>query len=144
MYNVRNHLAPPILKNLFVKIGNPYNLRHDSQFSGSMIKSEYNGTESTQKYGPWNLTVSKKLIIQGRSKQQLKNWKPVNCPQHSFKLYLQNRSFLQKKVLKIKKEAKQGTAMMDVLVNFLPETPVFYSFCTPSRNGIVASFIADQ
>ena len=63
MYNVRNHLAQPFLKNLFVKIGNPYNSRHDSQFSGFMIKSEYNGTETNQKCGPWNLTVLKKLII---------------------------------------------------------------------------------
>ena len=33
IHKVRNHSPPPIAKDLFVKIWNTYNLRHNSQFS---------------------------------------------------------------------------------------------------------------
>ena len=46
MYKVRNHLAPPIVRDLIVKNRNPYNLRQKSQFSRPVIKSMYNGHES--------------------------------------------------------------------------------------------------
>ena len=48
------------MKDLFIKNRNPYNLRHNSQFSRPVIKSVYNGTEgiSSLRQKIWDLVPS--------------------------------------------------------------------------------------
>ena len=47
MIRFYNGLSPPLMKNIFkLKVENPYNLRHVSEFSRPMVKSVYHETES--------------------------------------------------------------------------------------------------
>ena len=53
MYKVNNGLSPPIVSNIFTqKNYNPYNLRLNSQYSRSLVRSVFHGTESTSYLGP--------------------------------------------------------------------------------------------
>ena len=58
MYKVNNGLSPPIVSNIFTqKNCNPYNLRLNSQYSRSLVRSVFHGTESTSYLGPviWDI-----------------------------------------------------------------------------------------
>ena len=47
IFRLYNGLSPPSIKNIFkLRVENPYNLRHVSEFSRPMVKSVYHGTES--------------------------------------------------------------------------------------------------
>ena len=60
MYKISNGLSTPLMKDIFPKSRNPYNLRQNSQFYGPRINTVYHGTESISNLGPkiWDLVPS--------------------------------------------------------------------------------------
>ena len=62
MLRFYNGLSPPLMNNVFKLRGeNPYNLRHVSEISWSMVKSVYHGTKSISYLGPkiWDILPEK-------------------------------------------------------------------------------------
>ena len=63
---------------------NPYNLRQVSEFSRSVVKSVYHGTESISYLRPkiWDILPEKQKNIENlvHFKKEIKGWKPGNCP----------------------------------------------------------------
>ena len=53
MHNVSNNLSPPHMKHIFeVRTGHLYNLKINSQFFRSLVKSARHGAESLSCLGP--------------------------------------------------------------------------------------------
>ena len=53
MYKVSNRLSPPVVSNFFTqKNFHPYNLRLNSQFSRTLVRSVFQETESISYLGP--------------------------------------------------------------------------------------------
>ena len=62
MFRFYNGLSPPLMSNMFkLKAENSYNLRQVSEFSRSMVKSGYHGTDSISYLGPklWDILPEK-------------------------------------------------------------------------------------
>ena len=87
------------MNNIFkLRVENPYNLRHVSEFSRSMVKTVYHGTESISYLGPkiWNILPEKLKNIENLEhfKKEIKTWKPDNCPCILGKVYIESVGFL--------------------------------------------------
>ena len=85
MFKFYNGLSPPLMNDIFkLREENPYNLRHVSEFSRTMINSVYHGTESIPFLGPkiWDILPEKLKNIETLEvfKKEIKIWKPDNCP----------------------------------------------------------------
>ena len=87
------------MNNIFkLRVENPYNLRHVSEFSRPMVKTVYHGTESISYLGPkiWNILPEKLKNIENLEhfKKEIKTWKPDNCPCILGKVYIESVGFL--------------------------------------------------
>ena len=99
MFKVSKNLAPPQMHEIFKLKDQPqYNLRYNSLFSRSLVKSVYKGTESLSFLGPkiWDILpdTSKDLPNLNSFKVALKKWRPVNCPCRICKVYIANVGFV--------------------------------------------------
>ena len=84
IYKLVNNLLPPSMNRVFkLDSDSRYNLRQILQFSRSLIKSVYHGTESISYLGPkiWDILPDEHEAIQNLDtfKIKIKNWKPENC-----------------------------------------------------------------
>ena len=99
MYKLVNNLSPPIM-NRVLKLNSDsrYNLRQISQFSRSLLKSVYHGTESNSYLGPkiWDILPDDYKAIQNLDtfKINIKKWKSENCPCRLCKVYIDRVGFL--------------------------------------------------
>ena len=75
-----------------------YNLRQILQFSRSLVKSVYHGTESVSYLGPKNSNILpddyKTMQNLDTFKIKIKKWKPENCPCRLCKVYIDRVGFL--------------------------------------------------
>ena len=99
MYKLVNNLSPTIMNRAFkLKSDSCYNLRQILQFSRSLVKSVYHGTESISYLGPkiWDILPDDYKTIQNLDtfKIKIKKWKPENCPCRLCKVYIDRVGFL--------------------------------------------------
>ena len=99
MFKVSKNLGPPQMHEIFKLKDQPqYNLRYNSLFSRSLVKSVYKGTESLSFLGPkiWDILPDtyKDLPDLGSFKVALKKWRPVNCTWRICKVYIANVGFV--------------------------------------------------
>ena len=85
MYNFINNLSPPIMNRVFkLNSDSHYNLRQIPQFSRSLGKLIYHGTQSISDFGPkiWDILPDDYKTIQNLDtpKIKIKKWTPENCP----------------------------------------------------------------
>ena len=82
-----------------------YNLRQNSQFSWSLVKSVYHGTESLSYLGPkvWDKHPNAYKNVDGlnKFKKAIKRWKPENSLCTICKKYTANVSFIWKTMLEL-------------------------------------------
>ena len=99
MYKHINNLSPPIMNMAFkLNSDSRYNLRGISQFSRSLVRLVYHGTESISYLGPkmWDILPDDYNNIQNLDtfKIKIKKWKPENCPCRLCKVYIERVGFL--------------------------------------------------
>ena len=98
MFKVYKNLSPPIIADLFHVQQNNYNLRHDSYFAITNVKSVYYDKESLSNLGPriWNLVPDKlkQLVDIHAFKKEIKKWKPENYPFRLCKTYIPHVGFI--------------------------------------------------
>ena len=99
MYKVSNNFSPPHMNKIFdVRNEHPYNLRQNSQFFRSLVKSVYHGTESLSYLGPkvWDIlpNIYKNIDSLHKFKEAIKKWKPENFPCRICKKYIANVGFI--------------------------------------------------
>ena len=99
MYKLINKLSPPIMKRVFkLNSDSRYNLRQISQFSRSLVKLIYHGTESISYLGLkiWHILPGDYKTIQNLDtfKIGIKKWKPENWPCKLRKVYIDRVGFL--------------------------------------------------
>ena len=99
MFKVSKNLAPPQMHEIFKLKDQPqYNLRYNSLFSRSLVKSVYKGTESLSFLGPkiWDIlpNIYKDIPDLNSFKAALKKWRPVNFPCRICKIYITNVGFV--------------------------------------------------
>ena len=99
MFKVSKNLVPPQMHEIFKLKDQPqYNLRYNSLFSRSLVKSIYKGTESLSFLGPktWDILPDtyKDLPDLDSFKIALKKWRPVNCPCRICKIYIAKVGFV--------------------------------------------------
>ena len=97
MHKLVNNLSLPIM-NRVLKLNSDsyYNLRQISQFSRSLVKLLYHGTESISYLGPkiWDILPDVYKTIQNLNTLKIKKWKPENCPCRLCKVYIDRVCFL--------------------------------------------------
>ena len=99
MFKVSKNLVSPQMHEIFkLKDQLQYNLRYNSLFSRSLVKSVYEGTESLSFMGPkiWDILAGtyKDIPDLNSFKVALKKWRPVNCPCRICKVYNANVGFV--------------------------------------------------
>ena len=104
MYKLINNLSSPTMNRVFkLNSDSRYNLRQISQFSRSLVKSVYHGTESIFYLGPKNrvyyLMTIKPYKIWILLKLKLKNESQKNCPCRLCKVYIDRFSLKKLKWL---------------------------------------------
>ena len=79
------------------KNSHPYNLRLNSQFFRSLVRSVFHGTESIPYLGPviWDILPDSYKNLPNFSvfKSRIKKWKPENCPCRLCKTYISRIGF---------------------------------------------------
>ena len=86
IFKVSKNLAPPPMHEIFkLKDQLYYNLKYNSLFSRSLVKSVYKGTKSLSFLRPrtWDILPDtyKDMPDLNSFKVALKKWIPVNCPE---------------------------------------------------------------
>ena len=84
MYKLINNLSSPTMNRVFkLNSDSRYNLRQILQFSRSLVKSVYHGTETVSYLGPkiWDILPDDYKTRQNLDtfKIEIKKWKPENC-----------------------------------------------------------------
>ena len=84
MYKLISNLSLPIMNRVFkLNSDSRYNLRQILQFSRSLVKSVYHGTETVSYLGPkiWDILPDDYKTRQNLDtfKIEIKKWKPENC-----------------------------------------------------------------
>ena len=99
MFKVSKNFAPKIFSDIFsFRHETPYNLRQQSDFCIRQVKTVYNGKETVSYLGPkiWDLVPSElkeKQSIAG-FKNEIKKWKPNDCPCRLCKNYIAGVGFI--------------------------------------------------
>ena len=99
MFKSYKGLSPPIMDNVFkLRTENPYSLRQVSKFSRPIVKTTYHGTESLSYLGPkiWDILPEKLRNMDNLEsfKEEIKTWRPDNCPCRLCKVYIEGVEFL--------------------------------------------------
>ena len=98
MYKVCNELSPPLGSNILTqKNSHPYNVRLNSQFSRTLVRSAFHGTKSVSYLGPAIRDILpdsyKNLPNFSVFKNRIKKWKPDNRPCRICKTYISGIDF---------------------------------------------------
>ena len=93
MYKVKHDLSPPFMKEIFNHSRNEKGTRSGDTFTRPNVSSVYKGEQSLRCFGPivWNSMLPEKLKScqsLGEFKNQIKSWRPDNCPCKLCKTYI--------------------------------------------------------
>ena len=95
MSKVSKNLSPPLVREIFEKRGNVYDLQNPSEFVRPQIRV-YNGKESISYLEPkiWDIIPPELKFLENVNafKRELKEWKP-ECPCRLCKPFIQNVVF---------------------------------------------------
>ena len=99
MFKVSKNLAPPQMHEVFKLKDQPhYNVRYNSLFFRSLVKSVYKGTESLLflRTKIWDIIPDTYKDMPDLNSFELafKRWRPVNCPCTIYKVYIANVGFV--------------------------------------------------
>ena len=105
MYKVSNNFLSPHMNEIFeVRNEHPFNLRQNSQFFGSLVKSVSHRYESLSYLGPkiWDILQNIYKDIDGlhKFKKPIKKCKPDNCPCRICKKYIAMSALYRKQIYK--------------------------------------------
>ena len=94
-----SNLSSPKINSVFkLNSDSRYNLRQILQFSRSLVKSVYHGTDSISYLGPkiWDILTDDYKTIENLNtfKNKIKKWKPKICPCRLCKVYIDRLGFL--------------------------------------------------
>ena len=98
-YKLINNLSKPIMnRNFKLNSDSRYNLKQMQQFSRSLVKSVYHGTESIFYLDPkiWDIQPDGYKTIPNLDtfKFKINKWRPENCPCRLYKVYIDRVGFL--------------------------------------------------
>ena len=101
IFKVKIGIAPIIMNDIFTFVeNNTYNLGSGMHLSRVNVHSTQYGTESNTNLGAkiWNLLPvhTKDLKVLSTFKNEIKKWKPKDCPCRLFKVYVAQVGFLYK------------------------------------------------
>ena len=99
MFKVSKNFVPKIFSDIFsFRHETPYNLRQQSDFRIRQVKTVYNGKETVSYLGPkiWDLVLSELKEKQSIAafKNEIKKWKPNDCPCRLCKNYIAEVGFI--------------------------------------------------
>ena len=98
MYKIYNNISTVNYNELFVKKDNNFSLRFSSDFLIPQVNSVHKGQQSLRYLGPiiWNLIPDgiKYISSLNAFKNNIKKWKPQNCPCRLCKEYIPGVGFL--------------------------------------------------
>ena len=98
IFKAKNNLAPEIVKDIFLWVDNPYNLRNKTQLRSRNAKTITYGTETLAFIGPkiWGLVPieCKNATCLSDFKQNITKWIPKNCPCRLCKTYIEGVGFI--------------------------------------------------
>ena len=97
MFKIKNNITPEIVRDIFNERKGP-SLRSNSTFSKPCVNSVYNGTDSLRYFGPvvWNIVPEEYKSAASLSifKNDIKKWRPTNCPCRLCKNYVQGIGYV--------------------------------------------------
>ena len=92
MVNVKNNIAPEIIKELFAPKMSPYDRLNNNSIKSRRVTSVWHGTESVSYFGPkiWDLVPNEIKESESLNAFKFKNkrWIPERCPYRICKIYL--------------------------------------------------------
>ena len=98
IYKGRNDLGPEIIKDIFIFVQKPYNLRNDSTLQRRTNRTVYFGTESISSLAPkiWEIVPCeiKNAKSLDNFKKRIKLWATHKCPCRLCKRYIGNVGFI--------------------------------------------------
>ena len=98
MYKILNDHCLPIMRTVFPRSFNPYELRYKTPFQGNNIRSVYYGTETVSNRGPktWALVPDNIKMSTSLSefKAKIKTWRPEGCTCRLCKIYIYGVGFI--------------------------------------------------
>ena len=96
MFQVRNNVAPEIMKGLFVPKISPYDLGNNNSFKRRRVNSVWHGTESVSYLGLkiWDRVLNEIKQTLNVFKFKIKSCVPEGCPYRIYKLYLVQMGFI--------------------------------------------------
>ena len=98
MHKVKNEICPKNMLHLFKEVTHPYNLRNSLICGFYKIKTVRYGTETITYRGPKIWSIIPDEIRESASletfRQNIKLWKPNNCPCRICKKYIANVDFV--------------------------------------------------
>ena len=93
-----NNLSPDIMKYIFPKTSNPYDLRNKNPFASRNIRTVFCGSETLSHRGPETWAIVPSEIKASKSlnefKSRIRLWKPVGCKCRICKVFVYNLGFL--------------------------------------------------
>ena len=133
MFRVSSNISLPIINNIFKQKGNSRcNLKQISGFSRPLVKSVCHGSESVSFLEPkiWGMVpdVYKNVDTSNTFKNEIKKWKPENCPCRVRKVYINNTGFClrTKKKLGMFNSIRRSTNI-SCQYCFVPSTCIFFN-----------------
>ena len=98
LYKVQNNLSPDFMKSIFKITHGRYDLRNDSSFETSNIKTVHYGSETLSFRGPqiWKIIpedIKNSSNLQ-EFKRKIKQWTPIGCKCRICKMFIFNLGFL--------------------------------------------------
>ena len=98
MYKVKNELSPYFIQQIFQPMHSHYNLRSESDFRLSNIKTVHYGSDTISYMGPkiWNMIPSyiKNSANLLEFKTKIKLWLPKGCECRICKVYIYRIGFI--------------------------------------------------
>ena len=98
IYKVKENLVPDTIKDIFNIIEPPYNMRRNTMFQCTSIRTQKYGLSSLSYLGPqiWNLVPRdiKNSISLDDFRNKIKTWKTEKCPCKLCKTYIPDVGFL--------------------------------------------------
>ena len=95
---MKNNLTPEFMRNIFIEIDHPYNLRNRVEFQTSNVHTVFCGTETISFRGPkiWSIVPEeiKESLSLTEFKMKIKKWKPLGCVCRLCKNYIAQIGFI--------------------------------------------------
>ena len=98
IFKAKNDISSSLMKEMFIFVNKPYDLRNNTVLSRRKIKTEFYGTETISNLAPqiWDLVPSslKEAKSLNIFKREIKKYKFLKCPCKLCKTYISNLGYI--------------------------------------------------